>query len=250
MNMQIIPSFDIRNAFRDPRAVHFQDDIRRAMLASRTPGQMVCPAPDAVPAPMGHAQNCRAVLMHLADGEDGRTGISAVVPLPYRTMDRVLGELRDRGHITQRRRDRAALYHITAEGLAAIDAPMPAAKEPKAPGAPRQKRGPSAANVDAVFALLRIQPATRVEMQRALGVGSSTMEECLRALRLQDRITWERNPVTNIKTYRVRAADIYRDCGERGLSKSETARALGVSVQAVDDMAVRHNIVFRDGRKT
>ena len=43
--------------------------------------------------------------------------------------------------------------------------------------------------------------------------------------------------------------EIYRDCAAQGLSKSETARALGVSVQAVDHMAVRHNIVFRDGRK-
>lgn len=45
-----------------------------------------------------------------------------------------------------------------------------------------------------------------------------------------------------------RTADVYRECAERGLSKSETARELGVSPQAVDDMAVRHNIIFRDGR--
>jgi hypothetical protein len=45
-----------------------------------------------------------------------------------------------------------------------------------------------------------------------------------------------------------RGPEVYRDCAARGLSKSETARELGVSVQAVDDMAVRHNIVFRDGR--
>lgn len=40
----------------------------------------------------------------------------------------------------------------------------------------------------------------------------------------------------------------YRDCAARGLSKSETARALAVSVQCVDDMAVRHGIAFTDGR--
>ena len=45
-----------------------------------------------------------------------------------------------------------------------------------------------------------------------------------------------------------RSAEVYRECAARGLSKSETARELGVSPQAVDDMAVRHNIVFRDGR--
>lgn len=45
-----------------------------------------------------------------------------------------------------------------------------------------------------------------------------------------------------------RGPEIYRDCAARGLSKSQTARELGVSPQAVDDMAVRHNIIFRDGR--
>ena len=45
-----------------------------------------------------------------------------------------------------------------------------------------------------------------------------------------------------------RGPDVYRDCAARGLSKSETARELGVSPQAVDDMAVRHGIAFRDGR--
>ena len=45
-----------------------------------------------------------------------------------------------------------------------------------------------------------------------------------------------------------RGPEVYRECAARGLSKSQTARELGVSVQAVDDMAVRHGTVFRDGR--
>ena len=46
-----------------------------------------------------------------------------------------------------------------------------------------------------------------------------------------------------------RTADNYRACAAQGMSKSAAARALGVSVQCVDDMAWRHNIVFRDGRR-
>lgn len=46
-----------------------------------------------------------------------------------------------------------------------------------------------------------------------------------------------------------RTAEEYRRCALAGLSKSETARALGVSVQCVDDLAVRHGLSFRDGRK-
>jgi len=46
-----------------------------------------------------------------------------------------------------------------------------------------------------------------------------------------------------------RGPDVYRECAERGLSKSQTARELGVSVQAVVDMAQRHDIFFQDGRK-
>ena len=45
-----------------------------------------------------------------------------------------------------------------------------------------------------------------------------------------------------------RTVDVYRECAERGLSKSQMARELGVSVQAVVDMAQRHDIFFRDGR--
>ena len=45
-----------------------------------------------------------------------------------------------------------------------------------------------------------------------------------------------------------RTADVYRECAARGLSKSQTARELGVSVQAVVDMAQRHDIFFQDGR--
>jgi hypothetical protein len=45
-----------------------------------------------------------------------------------------------------------------------------------------------------------------------------------------------------------RSVDQYRECADMGLSKADTARELGVTVQAVDDMAVRHNLAFVDGR--
>ena len=45
-----------------------------------------------------------------------------------------------------------------------------------------------------------------------------------------------------------RGPDAYRECAARGLSKSETARELGVCVQAVVYMAQQYDIFFRDGR--
>ena len=212
MNMlAIIPSFDVRNAFRDPRAVHFQDDIRRAMLKARSPGQGAAlpPSPQGdgdaeliiEPRLPSHAENCRTVLQHLENGEDGRTGLADRTGLPERTLDRVLRDLRDMGHIDRRRRDRAALYCITPAGLDVISVPQPVSV---AVDIPRKKKGPSAANVDAVFALLSAQPATRTAMQRALKVGASTMEDCLRVLRVQGLIVWVRCPKTNVKTYMVK----------------------------------------------
>jgi hypothetical protein len=43
-------------------------------------------------------------------------------------------------------------------------------------------------------------------------------------------------------------AEVCRGLAADGLSKSKAARLFGVSPQAVDDMAVRHCIAFKDGR--
>ena len=207
MNMHTIPSFDIRNAFRDPRAVHFQDDIRRAMLKARAPGQGAVLPPSQhdkwtecdAPRVPSHAENCRTVLHHLETGEDSRSGLSERTGIPERTLDRVLLDLRNDGHIVRRRRDRAALYCIAPAGVQAISAPPPVVLE-----APRRKKVVSADRVDTVFHLLSQQPATRTAIQRALKVGASTVEDCLRALRLQELIIWVRCPKTNVKTYMVK----------------------------------------------
>lgn len=207
MNMQIIPSFDIRNSFRDPRAAWFQDDIRRAMLAARSPGQVAALPPSVPVAPIHvptQAENMRAVLLHLSDGEDGRAGLNAAVPLHYRTMERLLRALLDRGHITRGMRDKAAAYRITPAGLDAIAAPAVQEAPQEEQRAPRRIRRATAANVQAVFAVLSMQPASRVALERACDMGSSTVDECLRALREQDVILWVRDPQTNIKTYKVR----------------------------------------------
>lgn len=212
MNMMTdIPPFEIKNAFKDWRAVYFQDDIRRAMLKARSPGQSAAlpPSPQAesgekLPAPPrmpSHSESCRTVLQHLENGEDGRSGLTERTGLPEWTLERVLRDLRDSGHIERRRRDRAALYCITPAGVAAVNVPPPVSVTANMP---RQKKGPSAEKVDAVFRLLSDQPATRAAMQRALKVGESTLEDCLRALRVQDLIIWVRDPKTNIKTYMVK----------------------------------------------
>jgi hypothetical protein len=41
----------------------------------------------------------------------------------------------------------------------------------------------------------------------------------------------------------------YRACAEEGLSKSDTAKRLGVSSEAARHFTKKHGIVFRDGRR-
>ena len=208
MNMMTdIPSFDIRNAFRDPRAVHFQDDIRRAMLKSVAlvkeaplPKEPREPRAPVVPRTT-HSNNCLAILRHLADSEDSRAGLFQATRQPKRTMDRALRDMRDKGQVERIFREGAVIYRITPEGAGAISVPQPASV---AGDTHCSKHRASAEKVDAVFALLSAQPATRAAMQRALRVGSTTMEACLRALRLQDLIIWVRCPKTNVKTYMVK----------------------------------------------
>jgi DNA-binding HxlR family transcriptional regulator len=208
MNMMTdIPPFEIRNAFRDPRAVHFQDDIRRAMLKALAPVKEA-PIPKEPREPRAavvprttHAKNCSAILRHLADSEDSRAGLFQATCLPKRTLDRALRDMRDKGQVERSQRDRVIVYRITQEGTDVISAPQPVSV---AQNTPRQKKGPSAEKVDAVFQLLSAQPATRAAMQRALKVGASTMEDCLRVLRIQGLILWVQDPKTNIKTYMVR----------------------------------------------
>ena len=255
MNMlPIIPSFDIRNAFRDPRAAWFQDDIRRAMLKGLAPVKEAPPPPAPMEPRTGmrissHAENCRTILRHLADSEDTRSGLFAVTGFTKRTLDRVLRDMREKGQVERSHRAGFVVYRIAPPGVDVLDTPLPVAV---AKGPAHPKKSPSERKIDAVLALLSAQPASRAAMQRALGMSRSAVDDCLRLLRIQGLILWTQDPMTSIKTYKVktcRGPDVYRECAERGLSKSETARALGVSVQAVDDMAVRHGIAFKDGRK-
>ena len=43
------------------------------------------------------------------------------------------------------------------------------------------------------------------------------------------------------------AKDRYIECAQKGMTQAETAKALGISRQAVNQMAERHGIVFADG---
>jgi len=255
MNMMTeIPSFDIRNAFKDWRAVYFQDDIRRAMIKAIAPVKEA-PLPKEPKEPRApvvprttHSNNCLAILRHLADSEDSRAGLFQATRQPKRTMDRALRDMRDKGQVERIFREGAVIYRITPEGADATSVPQPASV---AGDTDSSKHRASAEKVDAVFALLSAQPASRAAMQRALGMSRSAIDDCLRLLRVQGLVLWTQDPMTSIKTYKVktcRGPEVYRGCAERGLSKSEAARELGVSPQAVDDMAVRHGIAFRGGR--
>jgi DNA-binding transcriptional ArsR family regulator len=207
MNMMTeIPPFEIKNAFKDWRAVYFQDDIRRAMIKAIAPVKET-PLPREPREPRApvvprttHSNNCLAILRHLADSEDSRAGLFQATRQPKRTMDRALRDMRDKGQVERIFREGAVIYRITPEGAGAISVPPPASV---AGDTDCSKHRASAEKVDAVFALLSAQPATRAAMQRALRVGSTTMEACLRALRAQNLIVWVRCPVSNVKTYSV-----------------------------------------------
>jgi hypothetical protein len=206
MNMlATIPSFDVRNAFRDPRSVHFQDDIRRAMLKGLGPVKEAPQAPEPKPPrdsemrAHSQADNCRAILRHLTIGEDDRAGLFEVTGLPKRPLDRALRALRDKGHIVRSYRDRVVVYGITPAGTDTLNAPASIARNMAVP-----KKAPSDSKIDAVFALLSKVPASRAAIQHVLGMSRSAVDDCLRLLRVQDLIVWTQDPMTSIKTYAVR----------------------------------------------
>ena len=206
MNMlPIIPSFDVRNAFRDPRSVHFQDDIRRAMVKGLAPLKEA-PLPsepkalrDSEMRAYSQADNCRCILRHLSAAEDDRAGLFEITGLPKRPLDRALRALRDKGHIQRSYRDRVVMYNITATGTDALNAPVSVARRMAL-----QKKAPSDSKIDAVFGLLGKQPASRAAIQHVLGMSRSAVDDCLRLLRVQDLIVWTQDPMTSIKTYAVR----------------------------------------------
>jgi hypothetical protein len=51
------------------------------------------------------------------------------------------------------------------------------------------------------------------------------------------------------RTKRQMRLDDYRACAEAGLSKTETARKLGVTTEAARHFIKKHGIIFRDGRR-
>ena len=208
MNMMTdIPPFEIRNAFRDPRAVHHQEEIRRAMLKGLAPVKEAPlpkeprePRTDAVPRTT-HAGNCRAILSHLQASEDSRVELAQVTALPKRSLDRALRDLRDRHRVERFCRDRVVMYRITPAGTDWLAMPM---APPVEKGAAHPKKAPTNAKIDAVFAVLSAQPATRAALARALGLSRSAIDDCLRLLRIQGLIVWTQDPMTTIKTYAVK----------------------------------------------
>ena len=206
MNMQIIPSFEIKNAFQDWRAVYFQDDIRRAMLKGLAPVREAPPPPAPREAtgvaPPSNADNCRAILRHLSDAQDSRANIFQIIGLAKRTLDRALRDLRDTGRVERLHRDKVVMYRITPEGSDWLATPRPASV---AKGMAHPKKSPSDTKIDAVFALLSQQPASRAAMQRALGMSRSAIDDCLRLLRVQGLVVWTQDPMSSIKTYSVKA---------------------------------------------
>jgi DNA-binding transcriptional ArsR family regulator len=208
MNMMTdIPPFEIKNAFKDWRAVYFQDDIRRAMIKAMTPVKAAPPPPEPKePRPAGmrissHAENCRTILRHLADSEDTRAGLLTAIDLTERTLQRALRDMREKGQVARSHRAGFVVYHIAPAGTDVLALPQPVAV---AKTMAHPKKAPSNSKIDAVFALLSTQPAPRAAIARALGMSRSAVDDSLRLLRVQGLITWVQDPMTSIKTYKVK----------------------------------------------
>ena len=180
MNMMTdIPPFEIKNAFKDWRAAYFQDDIRRAMLASipRSEPKASRSLHEALPAVRD------AIRKYLAEfGPSARHEIVDSTRLDFRQVDRALRTMRDLKQVACRRMASVNRYAVTAEGLAALgDKTVVTAK-------PKNRLPPAAATIEAVYDFLLLAPATRAEIVAELEIAESTLDGAFRVLRQQGRL--------------------------------------------------------------
>ena len=65
----------------------------------------------------------------------------------------------------------------------------------------------------------------------------------------REGIPWKRHASGIGGTKPRNSADDYKKCAEKGMTIAETSAHLDVSFNAVRDMAARHEIKFKDGRR-
>ena len=65
----------------------------------------------------------------------------------------------------------------------------------------------------------------------------------------RERIPWKRHASGIGGTKPRNSVDDYKKCAEKGMTIAETSAHLDVSFNAVRDMAARHEIKFKDGRR-
>jgi hypothetical protein len=247
-----IPSYDVRNAFRDPRSSHFQDEIRKAMQATMKPRKPEPHSPlfdTAVPIRT-------KVREYLAKhGHSSRADIGQATGYASRQVDSALRFMRERDHVSCYRADSVNLYGLTPLGMAVMEDP-----EPQPTGTPiavKLRLAPAEEIIESVFDYILMTGAcTRMEIVSALNMSESTLENVFRTLRFEGRLITVDSTVGRKHTYDVvkpagfsHSSKAYWRCAHEGLSMSETARKLKVSVQAVADAAARYDLKFADGRK-
>ena len=70
------------------------------------------------------------------------------------------------------------------------------------------------------------------------------------AMLKREGVNWERHAGRKDRPSKPRRTpDEYKECADIGMTVAETSRHLDVSFNAVRDMAERHGIKFKDGRR-
>ena len=118
------------------------------------------------------AKSLRAVMDHLAQGSDTRTGIMFATRLSHQTMHRVSGELRDTGMVVLSKAKGVSTYTLTPRGHVALSERVAADTAPETTGS----------RANDVYDFLISGEATRSEIKTALGLSDWKLDEALTLL--------------------------------------------------------------------
>lgn len=118
------------------------------------------------------AKSLRAVMDHLSQGSDTRTGIMFSTQLSHQTMHRVSGELRDTGMVVLSKAKGVSTYTLTPRGHVALAERVAADAAPETTGS----------RANDVFDFLISGEATRSEIKTALNLTDWKLDEALSLL--------------------------------------------------------------------
>lgn len=139
------------------------------------------------------AKSLRAVMDHLSQGPDTRTGIMFSTQLSHQTMHRVSAELRDTGMVVLSKAKGVSTYTLTPRGHVALAERVAADAAPETTGS-RAKQ---------IYDFLLGGAATRLEIKAALGLSDWKLDDALALLEVDRGL--KRKRVSGFSFYSVTA---------------------------------------------